>query len=68
MIEIPTRFDDSLPSFARIIADELGDQAVLDNFFLRDSSGRLTYVTHTRLHEQKWKAISDRASKLKPYV
>src|SRR4051812_32997276 len=68
MNESPTRFDDSLPNFAKIIVDELGDEAVLDDFILRDGSGRLTYVTHTKLDEHKREAISTRAKALKPYI
>jgi hypothetical protein len=68
MINIPTRFDDSLPNFAQIVVDELGEKAVHDNFFLRDSSGRLTYITLARLDDRKREAISNRAATLKPYV
>jgi len=41
---IPIRFDDSLPAFAALVKNALGEAALADNLFLRDASGRLTFV------------------------
>jgi hypothetical protein len=38
------RFDDSLPVFAGLVQSTWGEQAVQNNLFLRDASGRLTFV------------------------
>lgn len=38
------RFDDSLSVFAALVLRELGRQAIAENLFLRDASGRLTFV------------------------
>lgn len=40
----PIYFDDSLPIFASLVLKEWGAQALVENFFLRDVSGRLTFV------------------------
>lgn len=52
----PIHFDDSLPIFASLVLNEWGAQAIIENFFLRDVSGRLTFVvlqsersTHERI-------------------
>ena len=38
------RFDDSLPAFAALVRDEWGQEAINENFFLRDVTGRLTFI------------------------
>ena len=38
------RFDDSLPTFASLVTQYLGPEALLDNLFLRDISGKLTFI------------------------
>jgi cellulose biosynthesis protein BcsQ len=38
------RFDDSLPAFASLVKDTWGSSALEENLFLRDVSGRLTFV------------------------
>lgn len=40
----PVRFDDSLPVFIDLICDAWGESAVSQNVFLRDATGRLTFV------------------------
>jgi|GEM_PF-630274 cellulose biosynthesis protein BcsQ len=37
-------FDDSLPAFAALVCDEWGEKAISENFFLRDVTGRLTFI------------------------
>jgi hypothetical protein len=44
------RFDDSLPEFARIVELNWGNGAVKDNLFLRDASGKLTFVVSADGH------------------
>ena len=41
------RFDDSLPTFASLITQHLGPDALRDNLFLRDISGKLTFILLT---------------------
>ena len=38
------RFDDSLPVFAALVLHEWGPLAIAENFFLRDVTGRLTFI------------------------
>jgi CobQ/CobB/MinD/ParA nucleotide binding domain len=38
------RFDDSLPAFAGLVKDAWDEKAIENNLFLRDASGRLTFV------------------------
>ena len=38
------RFDDSLPTFASLVTQYLGPEALRDNLFLRDISGKLTFI------------------------
>lgn len=40
----PIRFDDSLPVFAALVLKEWGPMAISENFFLRDVTGRLTFI------------------------
>src|ERR1017187_5073893 len=40
----PIRFDDSLPAFAALVESAWGKSVLADNLFLRDASGRLTFV------------------------
>lgn len=40
----PIRFDDSLPAFAALVTREWGGSAIAENIFLRDATGRLTFV------------------------
>lgn len=37
-------FDDSLPAFTALVQQEWGSSAIAENFFLRDVTGRLTFV------------------------
>jgi cellulose biosynthesis protein BcsQ len=43
-VTTPIRFDDSLPVFAALVKSALGEDALANNLFLRDASGRLTFV------------------------
>lgn len=40
----PCDYDDALPRFAALVVGNLGAEALNDNLFLRDASGRLTLV------------------------
>lgn len=64
-----TYFDDALPAFAAIIANEWGLRALEENFFLRDSDGRLTLIVKNEsfaLDERQ--ALVKKTVALLPYV
>jgi Mrp family chromosome partitioning ATPase len=63
-----TRYDDALPAFASIVAAETGSAALLRDCFLRDASGRLTFVVGPAVAEAERERIADRAAELAPYV
>ncbi|WP_334486965.1 ParA family protein [Bradyrhizobium algeriense] len=63
-----TTYDDALPKFAAIVARVLGDKAPIENFFLRDSSGRLTFVHTEHLDRTDRNKIVREARELEPYV
>ena len=52
----PVRFDDSLPVFAKLIKDAWGDSALQENLFLRDASGKLTFVILRDAHSTEERA------------
>jgi hypothetical protein len=68
VVTAPTRFDDALPKFAALASKILGEQAPLDNFFLRDASGRLTLVLTDEIEESKRKKLVQGVKSLRPYV
>ncbi len=43
-MSFPVRFDDSLPCFARLVRNSWGEDSIAKNVFLRDASGRLTFI------------------------
>jgi len=43
-MKFPAHFDDSLPVFAALVLREWGQTALFENLFLRDATGRLTFV------------------------
>lgn len=49
----PIYFDDALPGFARLVAEQWGLNALSENLFLRDVSGRLTFVVLQSLVDQQ---------------
>lgn len=53
-----TRFDDSLPILAAVIADELGQAALSQGVALRDASGRLAFFAREALSEEQTERIS----------
>ncbi|WP_423393242.1 KGGVGR-motif variant AAA ATPase [Burkholderia sp. LMG 21824] len=63
-------FDLALPTFAQLVVDTLGGQALLDYFFLRDVSGRLTLIVPNGALDPAAKdALARRAYELvHPYV
>ena len=66
----PIHFDDSLPSFAKLVKSEWGDSAFGKNLFLRDGSGRLTFIVLDNDHSSEERAhlASLAAAELGPYV
>jgi Mrp family chromosome partitioning ATPase len=62
-------YDDALPLFASIVNKELGTEALLTNIFLRDATGRLTFVAKQKIQKETLVRIANEAEKtLKPYV
>ena len=49
---IPIRFDDSLPAFAALVKKTWGEDSIARNLFLRDASGRLTFVLLSDSHSR----------------
>jgi hypothetical protein len=64
------RFDDSLPMFAGLILQEWGQAAIDNHLFLRDVTGRLTFVVLDEMHSTDARiALADKAlTQLAPYV
>lgn len=62
------RYDDALPLFAALIESKLGRKATLENFFLRDAIGRLTFVPVSPIDSSSEGEIRREAAKLLPYV
>jgi Mrp family chromosome partitioning ATPase len=69
-VTTPIRFDDSLPAFAALVREALGEAALANNLFLRDASGQLTFVMLRDIpSSDKRSGIAARAvSKLGAYV
>jgi len=65
---VPTRYDDALPKFAALVRDTLGEAAPTENFFLRDASGRLTFVLAEEIAESARRKLITGAKRLWPYV
>jgi len=63
-------FDQSLPVFASLVASKLGKQALQDHFFLRDVSGRLTFVVSDDALDENQRATlaGEAAARLPNYV
>ncbi|MBP0715160.1 AAA family ATPase [Burkholderia sola] len=63
-------FDLALPTFAQLVADVLGEQALANYFFLRDVSGKLTLIVPDRTLDPAAKdSLARRAHELVcPYV
>lgn len=57
---VTVRFDDSLPIFAKIIAELLGDQILIAGTILRDAVGRLTFYANDDLDEAVSAKVHDR--------
>lgn len=51
-MKIPIRFDDSLPAFAALVKKTWGEDSVARNLFLRDASGKLTFVLLSDSHSR----------------
>ena len=59
----PIRFDDSLPAFAGLVRSAWGEAAIANNLFLRDTSGRLTFVILDDNHSREERAaLAERAA------
>lgn len=65
---VQIRYDDALPRFAAIVSQVLGEEALLDHFFLRDASGRLTFVHQAEITDQQKVSILEAAKTLRPYT
>lgn len=62
-------FDLALPVFAGIVRDVLGEEALESYFFLRDVSGKLTFIVPDGFDAEKRKEIADEAwARVQPYV
>lgn len=59
-------FDDSLPAFAALIERYCGASALAKNFFLRDASGKLTFVVDKKGTASS--TLAENAVLLHPYV
>ncbi len=53
-----TRFDDSLPALAEVVAGSLGEGALAGGVALRDTTGRLAFVTRMELGEELEERVS----------
>jgi len=64
------RFDDSLPAFAGLVKLTWGDLALDENLFLRDVSGRLTFVllTDSKTPEERSQLAARAVEELGAYV
>lgn len=64
------RFDDSLPAFAALVQQEWGMAAITENLFLRDVTGRLTFVVLNEKYSTETRTIlaSKAAAILGSYV
>jgi MinD-like ATPase involved in chromosome partitioning or flagellar assembly len=63
-----TRYDDALPLFAALVSRAIGDQDGLLHTFLRDASGRLTFIVRPGMTKDTLAAIHDGAQALTPWV
>jgi hypothetical protein len=63
-----TRYDDALPSFAALVQELLGAEAVLQHLFLRDAAGRLTFVVLKPIAADILDQLREGAAKLAPWV
>ena len=68
MMSDETRFDDALPRFAIVASAILGEDAPLENFFLRDAGGRLTFVYTSKIDQSQKDALILAAKIVRPYV
>ena len=64
------RFDDSLPAFASLVNKTWGGSALEENLFLRDVSGRLTFVlvTNSKTHAERSELATQAQDELGAYV
>lgn len=62
-------FDDSLPALAATVVEVLGQQALADGLVLRDTTGRLAFLSAKKLRASDAKVLSrNLAKKLGPYA
>jgi hypothetical protein len=62
------RYDEALPRFAALIRDTLGVGELYDQVFLRDATGRLTFVVRGPLPAGAGENIREKAAALAPWV
>lgn len=63
-----THYDETLPKFAALVRDALGVNELFDQVFLRDATGRLTYVVRSQLTPNAANLIREGAEALAPWV
>ena len=62
------RYDEALPRFAALVQEHIGPEAVLDHVFLRDASGRLTFIVLRPITAEALDLIRRDAAALTPWV
>lgn len=64
------RFDDSLPVFAALVKRVWGPDGLAENLFLRDASGRLTFVlvAGSKTPEERYRLAAQAVDELGSYV
>lgn len=62
------RYDDALPRFAALMRDALRLEDLFDQLFLRDVTGRLTYVQRQPIREDVATTIREGVKSLTPWV
>lgn len=59
-------FDDALPIFVKILVEELGEGALREGVFLRDVTGRLTFVVREDRWSEKFVAVDRKVANTLP--
>ncbi len=63
-----TRYDDALPRFASLVEKELGPDSLFDHLFLRDATGRVTFIMLSPIPDSILVTLRRNAAELAPYV
>ncbi|SFI16128.1 ParA family protein [Methylobacterium brachiatum] len=62
------RYDNALPRFAALVQEAMGPEALARNCFLRDASGRLTFIALESIDAATLTVLEQGARSLAPYV